>query len=113
MGKEFVAVKTINPNYIGDFNTFKKVRLTSSSKRLSPVLYLMGSCRNCALVQLCGNECDIQMLSASLDLALDSPLFCLVCPWMPNGMLYEYLHEHPDVDKFSLVRFISGTARDF
>ena len=69
MGKEFVAVKTINPNYIGDFNTFKKVRLTSSSKRLSPVLYLMGSCRNCALVRLCGNECDIQMLSVSLDLA--------------------------------------------
>ena len=38
-----------------------------------------------------------------LGLSLDSPLLSLVCPWMPNGTLYEYLHECPNVDKLGLV----------
>jgi len=34
----------------------------------------------------------------------DSPPFSLVYPWMSNGNLSNYVREHPDVDKLSLVR---------
>ena len=33
----------------------------------------------------------------------DPPPFSLVYPWMSNGSLSEYLHEHPDADKLRLV----------
>lgn len=104
---KLVAVKTISPDCIDNFNTFKHVRLFPSPMRL---LYRRLSQRLCTNGVMWKRLRHPNVVSF-LGFGSDSPPFSLVYPWIPNGSLSEYLRKHPEADKLSLVRGYSSCCR--
>ena len=95
-----VAVKTISSDCIGNFNSFRRVRLVASPHRI----FLMNSG---FLQKLCSNAVMWKRLKHPnvvpfLGLGSNAPPFSLVYPWMP-GSLSEYVRENPDVDRLGMV----------
>lgn len=82
MDGRLVAVKTINPDVIGDFNTFKQKLYAGA------VMWKRIRHRNVATL---------------LGFGSDTPLVSLVYPWVSNGTLSEYLHRNPKADRLGLL----------
>ena len=102
MGGKLVAVKTISPDYIENFNAFKCVRLSL------PKTPLFNAVSIWILQRLYANGIIWKGLQhpnvvSFLGFGSSSPPISLVYPWMANGNLSNYVREYPNVDRLSLV----------
>ena len=66
INEQSVAVKTINPKFIGDSNAFKQVQSPGPPKHILLMLTSVGTRRGYSLTQSCGSDCDIRMLQLFL-----------------------------------------------
>ena len=99
---QLVAVKTINPDCIDNFNGFKHVRLPPSTQ-LPRRCSLIGSFQKLYTNAVMWKRLRHPNVVSFLGFDSDCPPFSLVSPWMVNGNLPEYLRNNPDADSLGLV----------
>ena len=102
MDGRLVAVKTISPDCIEDFSTFKHVRSllqkTSGSRS-----FLFGFSQMLCINGVTWKRLRHPNVVSFLGFGSDFPPISLVYPWMPNGNLCSYVRERSNINKLGLV----------